>query len=131
MPTHLEEAARILRVSPISTLDEFGRIDRYIQNIRLDVTAGTSLLMSKHKYVRMYISTIHPILRMMIDQQLAVLFPNQNPAEPIPVEEVRKAATHWRATGFHMSTLHQPSRHTQVSSSKLQHPSSNTLSHQQ
>ncbi len=28
----------------------------------------------------------------MIDQRLAVLFPNQNPAEPFPVEEVRKAA---------------------------------------
>ncbi len=48
--------------------------------------------MSKHKYARMYISAIHPMLRMMIDQWLAVLFPNQNPAEPFPVEEVRKAA---------------------------------------
>ncbi len=48
--------------------------------------------MSKHEYARMYISAIHPMLRMMIDQRLAVLFPNQNPAEPFPVEEVRKAA---------------------------------------
>ncbi len=40
----------------------------------------------------MYISAIHPMLRMMIDQRLAVLFPNQNPAELFPVEEVRKAA---------------------------------------
>ncbi len=87
MPAHLEEAARILRASPISTLDEFGRFDRYIQNIGLDVTAGTSPLMSKHEYARMYISAIYPMLQMMIDQQLMVLFPNQN-----PVEEVRKAA---------------------------------------
>ncbi len=43
--------------------------------------------MLKHEYAWMYISTIHPMLWMMIDQQLAVLFPNQN-----PVEEVRKAA---------------------------------------
>ncbi len=49
-PAHLEEAARILRASPISTLDEFGHFDRYIQNIGLDVTAGTSPLMSKHEY---------------------------------------------------------------------------------
>ncbi len=48
--------------------------------------------MSKHEYARMYISAIHPMLRMMIDQRLTVLFPNQNPAEPFPVEEVRKAA---------------------------------------
>ncbi|KAK0236486.1 hypothetical protein EDD85DRAFT_954356 [Armillaria nabsnona] len=48
-PAHLEEAARILRASLISTLDEFGRFDRYIQNIGLDVMAGTSLLMSKHE----------------------------------------------------------------------------------
>ncbi|KAK0437484.1 hypothetical protein EV421DRAFT_1907224 [Armillaria borealis] len=43
--------------------------------------------MSQHEYVQMYISTIHPMLWMMIDQHLAVLFLNQN-----PVEEVRKAA---------------------------------------
>ncbi len=48
--------------------------------------------MSKHEYAQMYISTIHPMLWMMIDQRLVVLFPNQNPAEPFPVEEVRKAA---------------------------------------
>ncbi len=91
-PAHLEEAARILRASPISTLDEFGRFNRYIQNIGLDVTAGTSPLMLRHEYARMYISAIHPMLWMMIDQWLAVLFPNQNPAEPFPVKEVRKAA---------------------------------------
>ncbi len=41
MPTHLEEATRrILRASPIMILDEFDRFDKYIQNIRLDVTVG-------------------------------------------------------------------------------------------
>ncbi len=83
MPTHLEEVARILRASPISTLDKFGRFNRYIQNIGLDVTAGTSPLILKHEYAQMYISAIHPMLWMMIDQWLVVLF---------PVEEVRKAA---------------------------------------
>ncbi len=84
MPAHLEEAARILRASPISTLDEFGHFDRYIQNIGLDVTAGTSPLMSKHEYMQMYISTIHPMLRMMIDQWLAVLFPKPEPSRTLP-----------------------------------------------
>ncbi len=78
----------------------------------------------------MYISAIHPMLRMMIDQRLTVLFPNQNPAEPFPVEEVRKAAKY--ALESYRSPIHESCTsilaHTQVSSSKLQHPLRNTLS---
>ncbi|KAK0202223.1 hypothetical protein DFS33DRAFT_1386513 [Desarmillaria ectypa] len=92
MPTHLEEAARMLRVSSIALLNEFGCFDRYIQGIGLDLTTGTNLLMSVHEYTRVYISAIHPGLRMLVDQQLAVLFPNQDPAQLFPVEEVWKAA---------------------------------------
>ncbi len=103
MPTHLEEAARILRASLISTLDEFGCFDRYIQNIGLDVTVETSLLMSKHEYVWMYIFAIYPMLWMMIDQQLAVLFPNQTQRNLSQWKRLgKRPSMRWKAIGLHM-----------------------------
>ncbi|KAK0211399.1 hypothetical protein DFS33DRAFT_1379371 [Desarmillaria ectypa] len=92
MLTHLEEVARMLRVSHIASLDEFGHFDRYIQSIGLDLTTETNLLMSAHEYTRAEISAIHPGLRMLVDQQLAMQFPNQDPAQLFPVEEVWKTA---------------------------------------
>ncbi|KAK0433677.1 hypothetical protein EV421DRAFT_1994347 [Armillaria borealis] len=46
-PVHLEQAVQRLRMVPIHTLDDFGRYDRFIMAIGLDLRQGTSPLLSE------------------------------------------------------------------------------------
>ncbi|KAK0435235.1 uncharacterized protein EV420DRAFT_1653356 [Desarmillaria tabescens] len=89
---HLEQAVQHLQNMPIYTLDDFGRYDRHIMAIGLDLRKGQSPLISAHELNRHYINGIHPMLRVQIDQRLAVLHPNQDPAIPFDYENVKTAA---------------------------------------
>ncbi len=91
-PAHLEEAARILRASPILTLDEFGRFDRYIQNIGIGCHSGNK---SAHVKTRVHADVHIRYSPYATDDDRPTpsgFVPKPNPAEPFPVEEVRKAA---------------------------------------
>ncbi len=89
---HLRQVAEYLQKIPIQTLDDFGRYDRHIMTIGLDLLQRTTPLIHKAELNYFYSRGIHPALQMHIIQRLSLMHPNHQPGEPFDYELVQAAA---------------------------------------